>query len=77
MLEVIIVVHLLRGQDLTAYGLGLIASQLEVDGLVLIEAHVSDSQHQTAVALTASAAEAVTVTANEMAAIRIVFFMLS
>ena len=44
-LEVVVDGYVLRGKDATANALSLEASEVEVDGLILVETDVSDRQH--------------------------------
>ena len=49
MLEVIEVIHLLRGKNLALHTLGLIAFNIEINRLGLVKTHVRDGQNQTAI----------------------------
>ena len=49
MLEVVDVGYILRSENATAHALGLETGEVEIDGLSLIETHIGDSQHDTAI----------------------------
>lgn len=45
MIEVVEVGYVLRGEDATANLLGIETGKVEIDGLILVEAHVGDGQY--------------------------------